>query len=113
MTKASKSSSKKSSVISSPLSPSPSIANNKAIGANHSSITTKNTHNSVNLKNLKNLSSKIATIVPPPVDDGPSKALLKQQLVHSNKGVEALGVLMQYLVYHVSIAYFLLLKLGS
>lgn len=110
MTKPSKSSSKRSSVTSSPISPSPSIANNKAIGAN--SLTTKNTHNSVNLKNLKNLSSKIATIVPPPpapvpvpvvVDDGPSKQLLKQQLVHSNKSVEALGVLMQYLVYHVSI----------
>lgn len=58
--------------------------------------TNKNSH--VNLKNLKNLSSKIATIVPP--DDG--KALLKQQLAHSNKGVEALGTLVQYLVYHVS-----------
>lgn len=97
-TKASKSGCKKSSMTSSPTT-----VNNKLIGAdNQSSITTKNTHNSVNLKNLKNLSSKIAAIVPPVVDDGPSKTLLKEQLIHSNKGVEALGVLMQYLVYHVS-----------
>lgn len=101
MTKVSKNGSKKSS-----MTLSPSIVNNKLIGANNQpSVAAKNTHNSVNLKNLKNLSSKIAAIVPPVtvVDDGPSKIVLKEQLVHSNKGVEALGVLMQYLVYHVSI----------
>ncbi|XP_063700185.1 uncharacterized protein LOC134830580 [Culicoides brevitarsis] len=71
---------------------------------NNKQQTDRNTHHSVNLKNLKNLSGKIASVVPAAaavIDDGPSKAQLKQELVHANKGVEALGALMQYLVYHL------------
>lgn len=91
-----------------------STTNNRKING----VTSKTINCQNNLKNLKNLSSKIVasspttqqltspSMSPPPpinaVDETVQKEL-KKQLGHANKGVEALSVLVQYLVYHVSI----------
>uniref|UniRef100_A0A336LGV5 CSON011445 protein n=1 Tax=Culicoides sonorensis TaxID=179676 RepID=A0A336LGV5_CULSO len=92
------SASKKSPLSSSQCTTSTNLSKNTAT----SPISSKNNgYSSVNMKNLKNLSKKISTIGPPSVDNDPSIILLKQQLVYSNKGVEALGVLLQHLVYNL------------